>query len=46
MSQLQGDDIDLDVQKSLTVPHAIVTLTEKRIGNGAYGVVYEVDDKF
>jgi hypothetical protein len=40
MSHLQGDD--LDVPKSLLVPHEIVTRTGKTIGNGAYGIVHEV----
>ena len=40
MSNSQGDD--LDIPKSLLVPHEIVTWTGRNIGNGAYGVVYEV----
>ena len=35
-----SQDDDSDFQKS--VPHEIVSLTENKIGSGAYGAVYEV----
>ena len=38
---MQGDD--LGDQKTFFIPHEIVTLTGVKIGNGAYGAVYEVN---